>query len=132
MAKSFLVIKNQKESRAVYDLLCENGYVAGENLFIAEKLEDMKSSDFDKYVENHSYLVGNHGYDAFICVHNISHIYSKNAVGKLCSQHSLQKRKSAIISYTHDSQSKELVKMYNIHIKKILYVYAFFVCLVSY
>jgi len=76
MAKSFLVIKNQKESRAVYDLLCENGYVAGENLFIAEKLEDMKSSDFDKYVENHSYLVGNHGYDAFICVHNISHIYS--------------------------------------------------------
>lgn len=76
MGKSFLVIKNQKESNAVYDLLCENGYVAGENLFIAEKLEDMKSSDFDKYVENHSYLVGNHGYDAFISVYDITHIYS--------------------------------------------------------
>lgn len=76
MAKSFLVIKNQKESNAVYDLLCENGYVAGENMFIAEKLEDMKSSDFDKYVENHSYLVGNHGYDAFISVYDITHIYS--------------------------------------------------------
>lgn len=76
MAKSFLVIKNQKESKVVYDLLCKNGYVAGENLFIAEKLEDMKSSDFDKYVENHSYLVGNHGYDAFLSVYNITHIYS--------------------------------------------------------
>ena len=76
MAKSFLVIKNQKESRAVYDLLCENGYVTGENLFIAEKIGELSSSDFDKYVENHSYVIGNYGYDAFISAYNIMHIYS--------------------------------------------------------
>ena len=44
------------------------------------------------------------------------------------SEHLILQCKNDILEFGE----KELVKMYNIHIKKILYVYAFFVCLVSY